>query len=244
MTIMGTHHCDGPDKDSRYWEEAGTLWLWAWPDLVWEEDLIWLLSPVSSEPPPYGYGDLWGVDQNGQLIIVETKRRIGRSAFSKFEEFEENLPDNPIDPDDLHLEWREKLKQEEEFVLDLPHFKEPGSQRPQRPYPGVVPYSNRRAVVLRWHILYERKIIPLLKSKSRYRDKVSAYLAKVKRPNKPVFVGLGVVSPADKLEFTQYEESQYENLKGTLSDRIKGVVVRGRPLGNNPRRWVIQSATR
>jgi hypothetical protein len=59
-----------------FYEEEGTLMLWAWPELLgWKKDIEWLFSPVIGQTWP---GDLWGVDESGALILVETKRATSR----------------------------------------------------------------------------------------------------------------------------------------------------------------------
>jgi len=53
-------------------EEEGSLWLWALPKLLlWDRPVRWLFSFVSSEKRE---GDLWGLDEAGNLLIVEAKR--------------------------------------------------------------------------------------------------------------------------------------------------------------------------
>lgn len=243
MTIKGTHHCDGPSRDSSYWEEAGTLWLWAWPDLLkWKKDLVWLLSPASSEKEPFGFGDLWGVDENGQMIIVETKRKDGDSAFSKFERFEEFFPENSINIDQLLSNWEGKLEQEMAFVRDYIESSRPSPLPTKQACPGVIPYSSKRIVVSRWLDLYKKKVVPLLKSKKRYADKVRSYLARVKKPHEPFYIGMSVVPSITEMDFTKGEMDDYRKLSQKFGTRLGGVVIGAKPLGkDSPNRWHIKS---
>src|SRR5947209_2049040 len=73
-----------PDMGLVGWEEPGTFWLWAWPELLdWATEITWLFSPVTGKYP--WPGDLWGVDASGQLILVETKKTGGpRDHFEDF----------------------------------------------------------------------------------------------------------------------------------------------------------------
>ena len=70
-------------------EEEGSLWLWALPKLLlWDRPVRWLFSFVSSEKRE---GDLWGLDEAGNLLIVEAKRIPGeRNPFRKLLHFESN----------------------------------------------------------------------------------------------------------------------------------------------------------
>jgi hypothetical protein len=53
-------------------EEEAIVWLWAKPSLLpWPRPVEWLFSPITGnkEWP----GDLWGVDEDGELLIIENK---------------------------------------------------------------------------------------------------------------------------------------------------------------------------
>src|SRR5713101_5810733 len=77
------------DKRSRRtdlvrWEEPGTLWLWAWPEILGGlADITWLFSPPTGNS--LWPGDLWGMDANGEFVIVETKNTL--KPGDPFEDF-------------------------------------------------------------------------------------------------------------------------------------------------------------
>lgn len=242
MTDKSTRHGRGPAIGRSYWEEAGTLWLWAWPDLLkWNQDLVWLLSPVSGEKEPFGYGDLWGVDRKGQLIIVETKRKAGASAFSKFKKFEKYFANNSVPAEVLFSRWQKKYTMELAFIDR--HLANLKKWRPEKniSYPGIIPYSRKRLIVRRWHDVYSKKVVPYLKSKKRYLDKVYAYVKGRRTFSKPVYIGLSVVPAGELMEFTQKEKGSLSNLKKIIGSRVRGVLVQGKPLGPDHNRWVIAS---
>ena len=57
--------------DLVYMEEAGTLWLWAFPELLrWHTGITWLFSPPGRNRWD---GDLWGIDDDGNFVLVEAK---------------------------------------------------------------------------------------------------------------------------------------------------------------------------
>jgi hypothetical protein len=94
--LIATKTCDPPDpwpirakgkNDRLKSEEIGTFWLWAWPDLLgWPFQITWLFSPVTGKSK--WPGDLWGLDDRGNLLIVETKlARNDRGPQDPFKDF-------------------------------------------------------------------------------------------------------------------------------------------------------------
>src|SRR3990167_6071043 len=67
-------------------EESASFLLWAWPDLLgWPRQINWLFSPVVGK---HKYpGDLWGLDSQGGLLIVETKFDRTRARQDPFADF-------------------------------------------------------------------------------------------------------------------------------------------------------------
>jgi len=82
------------DSDRLYaFEEYATLWIWAYPQLLeWGQQIKWLFSPVTGKDKYPG--DLWGMDNTGNLILVETKlaTRAKQDPFVDFINFEMNMP--------------------------------------------------------------------------------------------------------------------------------------------------------
>lgn len=105
-------------------EETGTIWLWAFPQLLgWPCSIAWLYAPVTgkrSERP----GDLWGIDEEGQLIVVEAKAVKPGSACDPFADFlidgeafgRGRLTRRHVAADAVRAHWEKKLSQEREFV--------------------------------------------------------------------------------------------------------------------------------
>ena len=61
-------------------EEEAIVWLWHRPSLLpWPRTVEWLFSPVTGkEKWP---GDLWGIDEDGELLIIENKQFKGSGGF-------------------------------------------------------------------------------------------------------------------------------------------------------------------
>ena len=64
-------------------EEHGHIWMWMWPELVdWPRPVMWLFSfntgPTKADRQScrtwLGPGDSWGIDADGDLLIVEVKK--------------------------------------------------------------------------------------------------------------------------------------------------------------------------
>lgn len=68
------------------YEEESAVWLRVNPGLLpWPNDIAWVDSPVTrNDPWP---GDLCGVDERGDLIIIEGKRTQTSDPFIDFVEF-------------------------------------------------------------------------------------------------------------------------------------------------------------
>lgn len=139
------------------WEEAGTLWVLAHPELLeWPAPIHWLFSRVGSEGP----GDLWGVDQLGHLLVVETKRshRPGSPFSDPFEDFvKEGYSQHPSEFSTARVRatWRRQLEAERTFLSG-------GWVRPDGPAPGILPYSMKREVPFQWIELCRSALEPRL----------------------------------------------------------------------------------
>src|SRR4051812_25154622 len=67
-------------------EETASFWLFLWPDLLgWPRNITWLFSPVTGKTRYPG--DLWGIDETGHLVVVETKLFQRATAPDPFEDF-------------------------------------------------------------------------------------------------------------------------------------------------------------
>src|SRR4051812_25934875 len=85
-------------------ELQGTFWIFAWPELIpWTTNkIVPLVSPCGGRG--WEVGDFWGIDEEGQLLIVENKViRNRESPFKKFEHHE--IPS----VDEFRSHWTNRL---------------------------------------------------------------------------------------------------------------------------------------
>jgi hypothetical protein len=171
-------------------EEAGTVWVWAQPRLLlWPHEVEWLFSPVTGRST--WPGDIWGLDERGNLLLVETKLSSpGSKTIDPFEDFvgyrppARNFDAGPLQEHWLGLYRRELLSRAQIAPM-------PDSQIAKRTFPGVVPYSVHRLVLRRWatadsrisrRILsgrYERRVLLFLKMRRKRRNPPPHYVGLV-----------------------------------------------------------------
>lgn len=88
-------------------EEDCVTWFWAFPGL-WPEDraVTWIYTPVCGD----GCGDLWGLDDLGNLVVIECKRQGSVDPFTDF-------PGRPSDwmAGSVRRRWERGLKAELSF---------------------------------------------------------------------------------------------------------------------------------
>src|SRR5438046_1174944 len=81
---------DGRQSEKLMHEEEAAVWLWylaaAWPSQPalpgWPCSIEWIFSPVTGNKQ--WPGDVWGVDERGELVIVEGKMGDRRDPFEDF----------------------------------------------------------------------------------------------------------------------------------------------------------------
>jgi hypothetical protein len=178
-------------------EEEGAFWLWAFPQLLaWDRPIRWLFSLTGGERSK---GDLWGVDNAGNLLIVEGKRIPGeRNPFRQLLLFERKRRETPqfaklFEPTSIREFWRDRMEGESVFIGEQFSLIEKGI-RPKREFRGVVPYSSRRFATLRWPTLYRKHIFPLFSPDSLYKRETESFLEQYERLGGPVhYIGLLVL---------------------------------------------------
>ena len=166
-------------------EEEAILWLWAESRLLqWEYPIVWINSPVVGKHR--WPGDLWGLDSQGNLIILECKRALPADPFGDFVDF--HKPTRP------ELSSRDLLKRWERHYWDEVSFPNSWEERPHGRTGGILPRSNKRRHIRRWKYLAQL-IYNHIKS-SEYTDIVKSNLgARAKRNNPPPFyAGLLVIA--------------------------------------------------
>jgi len=161
-------------------EESGTVWLWRDPALLgWHKSIAWLFSP------PHGgkgwKGDVWGIDSNGELIVVESKVVIKNKAgtqpkhcdpfrslyvlHSKQRGKRDRFPVNKI-----REKWQKLHDLEGRVAVDC-------NYRGKRTQPGILPYGSYRHALKGWCKLY-RAIRRTVKKNSSYSKRVVTRLKK------------------------------------------------------------------
>jgi hypothetical protein len=125
-------------------EEDAAVWLWVKPGLLmWPRRLEWLWSPVVGSKG-WNVGDLWGIDEAGELLLLENKRLSGTKAADPFKKFDkcEEAAEKYCDADALWQRWKVKYKLE---ITSRPKAIEVGDGTQ-----GILPNSNRRECLKRW----------------------------------------------------------------------------------------------
>ena len=155
------------------------MWSWVWPELLGHDRAIaWLFSPVTGNTT--WPGDLWGVDEAGQLIVVEAKTCKPGTKVDPFVDFVEagaSVADGTSSVTSaaaLRKRWHRLLDLERTFIRQHSAALQAGA-RLTGCYPGVVPYSFHRASVQRWRHLYLEHLAYKL-SGSDYEARVEEHL--------------------------------------------------------------------
>jgi len=188
-------------------EESATFWLWVWPELLgWPDAITWLFSPVVGH---VRYpGDLWGVDGEGRLLIVETKlQRRGHGPQDPFGQFVDYCRATTAaklwQAASLREHWHELLSQELAFIDTYAEALTPDAPLTGS-YPGILPYSSHRATVWYWQALYRERVASHL-SDSVYVQAVDRCLERRRdnRNSDPIFFGLVATTEPGNLRLSK-----------------------------------------
>lgn len=145
-------------------EEDAAVWLWAAPSMLpWPTKLEWLFSPVVGKKR--WPGDLWGVDADGELILVENKKLPIRDwrihdPFIDFRSFQTNLRRSTaefIQCGSLRPRWDRLYRCEVKFgsADGKSIWWEDRSKKS-----SVLPNSHKRGALKRWQELAKEFIGP------------------------------------------------------------------------------------
>lgn len=211
-------------------EEDGTRCIWAFPELIqWSSEIAWLFAYVASE----GIGDLWGVDANGNLLIVENKRsKKGARLQDPFSDFlSPSFLDNSslFQSSCLRNKWRVQLKEERDWIRRGEPFIESEVVR------GVVPYSYHRWGIRACHEFYRKCLRPVILS-AEYENRVLSFLARREERGDPgpVFVGLFTVVHAGIPGLSATGIQSYRQLEAIVGpERIHMAALRCRFCGDH-----------
>jgi hypothetical protein len=203
-------------------EENATFWLWAYPSLLgWHRKLEWLFSPVvgNSQFP----GDLWGIDEAGNLLLVEMKRKRQSDPFKDFIGYENNkIWELSASYEQLKKRW-EKL-----YSAELDFWQSHATELNKRQLgkitaKGVVPYSSKRIATRQWIELYTKVIIPHLFEEAAYSKNVIQFL-KVRNQlvEKTIYYfGMVFVKDPNQLNLSKKGEDHFRELSTrTGNDRV------------------------
>lgn len=197
-------------------EEEGSLFLWAWPELLqWQSDYVWLFSPVVGRKWP---GDIWGLDNQGNLLLVETKR--GDSPKDPMRDFIGYAKELSIEvlntirhSELIHERWNKLLNQENIFIK---RTLKSGSELDwwNDYHPGVIPYSSKRFIIRKWPQIYLELIVSQLLDPL-YKDKVEAwlYLRKNQTDPKLHYIGLFTVPSGEEPGLSSRGRENFHLLK-------------------------------
>lgn len=176
-------------KDRLKGEEDAAVWLWARPSLLgWSPKLEWVLSPCTgnTEWP----GDLWGVDETGELFILESKklplgRRPQDDPFGDLLLFHRNLGTKTHEftrYDSLHKKWKDRYRCEIRFGSES--GKRCWERRPKDCTKTILPNSSHRGALRRWKELVEDLIEPKI-LQGRYAQNIEDYLEQRRAQGNP-----------------------------------------------------------
>jgi len=203
-------------------EETGTLWLWAFPQLLdWHTDITWLISPPGRNRWD---GDLWGIDDNGDFILVEAKCALqGLDPFKEFLALEGRRSQGKWSIETLSYlreEWEKLLEGERRFVDVHSKALEDGSGVLGR-WPGVVPYSWKRLAVWRWRTLYYEIIAPIVASPEYEKRAREALECWARKPSwSPHYFGLYTVIDSGREPRFSGTSSHQKLMECTTPERV------------------------
>ena len=145
-------------------EECASLVLWGWPELLgWPRTIRWLFSPVVGKSPYPG--DLWGIDERGELVIVETKLYRAGRAPDPFSDFLECSDHDDVrchwEPAPLEKRWRDLLRAERQFCSKHATAFWSSPEPTEGLFRGVLPYSRHRKAAWQWPTLCKERLMPL-----------------------------------------------------------------------------------
>ncbi len=208
-------------------EEEAVVWLWAEPRLLqWEFPIGWINSPVVGKRR--WPGDLWGVDSQGDLIILECKRILPVDPFEDFISFH-NLNRPELSSQDLLKRWKKHYRAETD-----PRFPNCWEERPSRQTKGLVPRSNHRKHIRRWKHL--AALINKNVSSPEYKESVKRNLAlRDKRDNPPpYYAGLIIKSNQKSAILSQKGYQAFFDLRETAgTDHVNLYIAQAEVVGNH-----------
>jgi hypothetical protein len=214
-------------------EEDALCWFWAFPHLMpWPRPILWLYTPVvGNKNWP---GDLWGIDSQGELLIVECKKcKRSDDPFIDFVPFHESgRPELSAE----HWKWKfqKHLKAELAFSDCL-------TERPKKKTDGILPRSNKRKHIQRWPKL--GRIIDDYIRSPEYKDHALHYLQirAGRHDPTPFYLALMVVSNSKSPIISERAIASGRKLQQMVgSDHVRVITVIGAFLRDNKVRIAVK----
>jgi hypothetical protein len=201
-------------------EETGPLWLWAWPELLGHtERITWLFSPVSGKNKHFP-GDLWGIDEQGTLVLVEANLSKSGAAHDPFADFVCDKSPRPIPDVTAILKHWEPLWLAEQFFME--HCGEILKQGTRETVPklwrGVIPYSLQRVIVWRWRELYRKEIMPRLRSGDAQKARQLLNLRQQSKNDQAHYFALFTVVNRSRPRLSSLGKAHLEQLKSAVGE--------------------------
>ena len=209
-------------------EEDALCWFWAYPELFpWSRAVVWLYTPVvgNTRWP----GDLWGIDLEGNLLIVECKQC--RRSSDPFIDF---LRYHRAGRDELSAaSWLAKFPKHSDAELDA-RFRDASAERPPGKTDGCLPRSNKRQHIRRWPQLV--RIIDGYIRSPQYRDTAlrCLWLRAERGDPTPYYIALMVVSDPSAPVLSAKALASGRALQQKIGeDFVRAVKVTATPLGED-----------
>jgi hypothetical protein len=130
-------------------EEEAIVWLWANPQVLpWPKSVAWLFSPVNNLK--IWPGDLWGVDSDGELLIVESKLLKKAKFYDPFADFCDYCLTDHIQFCGAYIKAQWKTLREAE-IASCSRLYDRGTHKL-----GILPNSSNNLCLRCWSVLTRR----------------------------------------------------------------------------------------
>jgi hypothetical protein len=246
-------------------EDDAAVWSWAWPEsLLWLNDkpIRWMFPFVTGKGWAgwQGPGDIWGIDDQGELIIAELKKCNGETVdpFIDFLCLKNPLEGQVYDADQVRTahplgrttdasalvdEWSKRLVQERAYIAAHLASYRAGKLPPNHTgvrngpaFAGVMSYSSKRETAFAWRHLYLDHVVPDLLDPGRYEAFVRTALAvRLERGSPPPhYMALLMVGPKADAKLSSHGKAHLRRLSELVgSGRVHIRAMRGSPLAHD-----------
>ena len=166
------------------YEEESVVWLWARPEIFsWPNPIAWLLSPVNQRTT--WTGDLWGIDSEGELVIIEGKFTMNSDPFMDYIKMRKKTGSEFYFSSNAIKERWSKY-----FHSELLDGKKGFEEREPGKTPGILPRSSKRVCLRYWKHLTKNIDINIRAEEYTNTVKANLKLRESRGNPPPHFVGL------------------------------------------------------